>query len=244
MGNSICSDPAVKDPTLPVATEIQVSDKIEVSLERQPGQPLGLDLDFLDGKTARVVEVQAEGAVPACNVGRADWESVKAGDHVISVNGVRGDHAQFRRILAKENKLHLVLQRPVEFSVSVTKGSGLGIDMMNAAQGSNLMINSVKGKGAIHDWNSLAENAAVAIKIFDRIVEVNGVRGDWETLLATMKESEELTLVISPAPIPKKQQAIVSEITTDEFPTTETIEPASPEAITNEVATTSVTEEN
>lgn len=202
MGNSICSDPAVQDPTSP--TEIEVSDKTEVTIERLPGQPLGLDLDFLDGKTARVVDIHAEGAVPAFNAQQNDWQRVKAGDHVISVNGVRGDQPQFRRILAQENKLHLVLQRPVEFSVSVKKGGGLGIQMTNAAQdSSNLMINSVKKQGAIHDWNSLTESAAMAIKIFDRIVEVNGVRGHWKELLATMKESEELTLVISPAPIPK-----------------------------------------
>mmetsp|Transcript_15870 Transcript_15870/g.37114 ORF Transcript_15870/g.37114 Transcript_15870/m.37114 type:complete len:224 (+) Transcript_15870:69-740(+) len=164
-----------------------------VCLQRKPGEPIGLDLDFMDGRSARVLEV-LDGLV------RESGVKVKEGDYITSVNGVRGV-AGIRKCLRNDAELRIVLAHVQEFTIKVTKGSGLGIDFTYAPQGDSLLVQKVLNVGSIYKWNT--DKAGLEVKSKDRIVAVNGCRGKWSKLLEEVqgaKETEELSLTISPAP--------------------------------------------
>jgi hypothetical protein len=74
--------------------------------------------------------------------------------------------------------LDLTLQRPVETQVQVNtlseQSNSLGLTLTHALNGTALVIMSVE-EGPMRKWNE--QNANSMVREYDRIIEVNGVRG-------------------------------------------------------------------
>merc|ERR1712048_328087 len=99
--------------------------------------------------------------------------ALRAHDRIVEVNGIRDGAAKILEQIKRETQWALVIQRPVESSITIMNSS-LGLALKYSPCGNSLMVNSVD-EGPIHEWNEGKKGRQV--KRFDRIVEVNGVRG-------------------------------------------------------------------
>lgn len=169
-----------------------------ISLTRDIGKPLGLDLDLLDASAPRVTAVLEDGDVPSWNKTCHAEQQLKACDYIVAVNGANDTTTILKR-LKLDSKLEVTIQRATEFRVHISKRDAvLGIDFTYTSSGTSLLIRTVLGEGAFHDWNAGRDSDVV--KANDRIVEVNATRGTCWELIDRMKSSDELDILISPAP--------------------------------------------
>lgn len=178
-------------------TETILRHEFAVSLEKDDGEVLGLDLDTMDGYSARVTEVFNQGVVANWNGWSSRAKQIRAGDHIVEVNGSgagSGSGALLQQ-LKKSDKLELTVWRPLEFAIDVSRDGGLGIDHYQAANARSLMVRNIIGNGAIAKWNK--EHPGRAVWIYDRIVQVNGQRGTWETLRDRTAQATDLRLVVA-----------------------------------------------
>jgi len=84
----------------------------------------------------------------------------------------------------------------MEFMVNVTKVDGTMIGLRLSADGSNLRITRVSNDGLIANWNEA--NPSKQVRRDDRVVEVNGTRGDARTMLRVCTSCPNLELVVRP----------------------------------------------
>lgn len=160
-----------------------------VEVDRSSGEPLGIDLDT---STLQVRSVDWKGLVGAWNLHVTDPENkVTSGDWIAEVNGQVGADA----ILAeckKEQLLKLVVVRssPIvkmlpcgQFTAVIdrTAGDKLGVDL----DPDTLKVKYVDWKGLMGSWN--VEYPLRAVKVGDRIMEVNGKRIATEVLAECSK---------------------------------------------------------
>jgi len=172
--------------------------RVDVPRERLGGSAdLDLDIDFSDGKTLLILKVK-DGPIKDWNMRNPPNLQVKHLDRIMEVNGVRDDASKIRDIIKSEkDRLLVTLKRPKEYSVVVSKGnkgSGakIGLDIVHSGTES-LIIRKLK-EGLIADWNAV--NPGSQVLVGDRIVEVNGKRGDSQKLLDSVS-SQELAIVFS-----------------------------------------------
>lgn len=81
-----------------------------------------------------------------------------------------------------------------EFKITVdkTQGTRLGVDV-DHQDGQTLLIDAITG-GLVEKWNT--ENPGQAVKQGDRIVEVNGIRGDVLQLVDECKKNKVLEMMV------------------------------------------------
>lgn len=196
-------------------TEGVVRNEFLVSLEKDDGEVLGVDLDTMDSYSARVTEVFNDGVVATWNTWSSRAKQIRAGDHIVEVNGSgagSGAGALLQQ-LKKSDKLEITMWRPLEFSIQVSRDGGLGIDHYQAANARSLMVRNIIGDGAIAKWNK--EHPGRAVWIYDRIVQVNGQRGTWETLQDRASQATDLRLVVSAcSPLRRKKREGVQRMCT------------------------------
>eukprot|EP00413_Alexandrium_margalefii_P000169 CAMPEP_0204519440 /NCGR_PEP_ID=MMETSP0661-20131031/4734_1 /ASSEMBLY_ACC=CAM_ASM_000606 /TAXON_ID=109239 /ORGANISM="Alexandrium margalefi, Strain AMGDE01CS-322" /LENGTH=191 /DNA_ID=CAMNT_0051524943 /DNA_START=126 /DNA_END=698 /DNA_ORIENTATION=- len=84
--------------------------------------------------------------------------------------------------------------RGAEFSISIDKSTGtrLGVDV-DHQDGHTLLIDAITG-GLAEKWNT--EHPDCALRQGDRIVEVNGIRGDVLQLVEECKKSKVLSMKV------------------------------------------------
>eukprot|EP00747_Dinoflagellata_sp_TGD_P112189 gnl/TRDRNA2_/TRDRNA2_171405_c0_seq2.p1 gnl/TRDRNA2_/TRDRNA2_171405_c0~~gnl/TRDRNA2_/TRDRNA2_171405_c0_seq2.p1 ORF type:complete len:227 (+),score=48.50 gnl/TRDRNA2_/TRDRNA2_171405_c0_seq2:88-768(+) len=168
-------------------------DEFTISFSEAP-PTLGLELDLMDGITARVTEVLVLGAIPALNSNIApEWQVMK-GDHIVKVNDTFGSADKITQELSQGKALKIVVQRPKEFLISIGKIGGIGIEYTHASNGTSLLISKILSQGGIADWN--ASNQMLAVKEKDRIVQVNGIKGRWSELVKEILSAQRLNLCI------------------------------------------------
>eukprot|EP00747_Dinoflagellata_sp_TGD_P112190 gnl/TRDRNA2_/TRDRNA2_171405_c0_seq3.p1 gnl/TRDRNA2_/TRDRNA2_171405_c0~~gnl/TRDRNA2_/TRDRNA2_171405_c0_seq3.p1 ORF type:complete len:246 (+),score=48.50 gnl/TRDRNA2_/TRDRNA2_171405_c0_seq3:88-825(+) len=187
-------------------------DEFTISFSEAP-PTLGLELDLMDGITARVTEVLVLGAIPALNSNIApEWQVMK-GDHIVKVNDTFGSADKItqdsvvralgrnslegglnNKELSQGKALKIVVQRPKEFLISIGKIGGIGIEYTHASNGTSLLISKILSQGGIADWN--ASNQMLAVKEKDRIVQVNGIKGRWSELVKEILSAQRLNLCI------------------------------------------------
>jgi len=189
---------APSNPVAPIATALDLPGvEYTIELSRQKGESMGLNLDLLDGVTALITVVKEEGAIAKANGKRLAADKVKAFDRIVEVNGVRGKAKSIAEMIAQSTNLTMIMRRPLqEFDVVVVKkesSTPLGVDL-NYAPNSSLLILRVTD-GLVQEWCD-AGNRPVNAK--DRIVAVNGVRGQPQQLLNQIKDASDLTLTILP----------------------------------------------
>lgn len=175
--------------------------EVIVSIERHPeGRSLlGLELDMIGAHSAHIVFVGEEGLVAQHNEAAAHADQVYAGDYLVSVNesqfGVSPTE-DLLRILQRDQKLELVLRRPEEFPVFLTRWQNgtLGMHLNYSPNGVSLLICEV-GDGPVNDWNFLHPDRQIRAQ--DRIVAVEGVRGTAQQLYEKLRASEAVNLIVS-----------------------------------------------
>lgn len=168
-----------------------------VVLQKNSGTVLGLELDLSDEVTAHVCLIGA-GIIQSYNTQAASELQVKIGDFIVEVNGIRGNSSTFLKLLKEEISTTLVVRRPVEFCVSISKVNrsrkSLGLAFHKAARGISLLVHSIED-GLIKDWNSL--HPEMEVKKRDRIVAVNNIRGmNTEKMTRAMEEEDKLELLV------------------------------------------------
>lgn len=189
-----------------------------VALSRKGSDLLGFDLDFTDGFSARLTKVETKGAVVEWNKRCPQSLRVLQGDHIVAVNGKRGNARAIMQRLQSDEALDIEVHRPAQITIRVnTARGGLGIDTNQAKNAKSLMITNVVSGGAIYAWNAANEDRVV--EKYDRVVAVNGFRGSWKELSAKVRESQEqeLVLLIAKAPPTVQRLAEISAATVDQL---------------------------
>mmetsp|Transcript_47556 Transcript_47556/g.134247 ORF Transcript_47556/g.134247 Transcript_47556/m.134247 type:complete len:264 (+) Transcript_47556:138-929(+) len=174
----------------PRATEFEFPVVIQKDL-RNP--QLGLELDLSDDMTAHICLV-GPGCILTYNAQAAPELHVKIGDFIVEVNGVRDDSSKFLKMLKTEANTTIIIKRPVEFCVYVTKkrnNSKLGFGYHKAARGISLLVYTLD-EGLLKEWN--VENPDKAVLKNDRIIAVNGIRRNTDLMAKTIEEADKLEL--------------------------------------------------
>jgi len=163
------------------------------TIRRNPSEPIGLDIDLIDGLSAVVVDIK-EGAIKSWNERNPEL-ALRLNDRVVDVNGSRGDANNLVTRLKSDTTWVLQVQRPSEFPVSINRADApsLGMDLRYAPNGTTLMITQV-GDGPMQDWNR--QHPEKVVHRHDRIIQLNGVRGSPHDLLQASEDAETLDLVI------------------------------------------------
>lgn len=81
----------------------------------------------------------------------------------------------------------------IDRSASADKSLGITVDPMDDKQ---LIIRNVKPVGLVEDYNSKQSDASLCLKTGDRIVEVNGIRGDARSMLMKCQELQILDFTV------------------------------------------------
>jgi len=174
-------------------TPLKSGSEFRVQIERSANELIGLDIDLIDGVSAVVVDVK-EGAVFKWNERHPD-SKIQVNDRIVEVNGVRNDANAIVSKLKRDTVWNLLLQRPSEMRVTINRANApsLGMDLRYAPNGTSLMITAV-GEGPMQDWN--VANKSVTVQKYDRIIELNGIRGTPQRLLQASEGVEKLDMVI------------------------------------------------
>jgi hypothetical protein len=164
-----------------------------VKLVSRPGAKLGVEFDILEEGRLRVIGVRA-GIVQDYNTQASSDVSidreVREGDYVRTpvTLGIANDPKALEEHLRKNGHLVLIVTRPTEFTVEVKKPDAacpLGIDIKKDADTKCVLITKVIPGGPMDATDP-------AIQSMDRIVEVNGKRGNSRVLLKAMKKVEKV----------------------------------------------------
>lgn len=178
--------------SLPVSREF-----IAVSVVKGEDCQVGLDLDTLAPGVIQVVDV-LDGVLNTYNLGAPDAKHIKPHDFILSVNKAQGTSSMLER-LRQDTALELMLVRPPPpFAVTLQSYADLRGALHGATRGVSLLI--VQLTGGLEAWNSA--NTDRAVRIYDRVVSVNGTRGPARVLLQRMShELAALELeIIRPVP--------------------------------------------
>eukprot|EP00927_Polykrikos_kofoidii_P061996 TRINITY_DN56819_c0_g1_i1.p1 TRINITY_DN56819_c0_g1~~TRINITY_DN56819_c0_g1_i1.p1 ORF type:complete len:301 (+),score=45.92 TRINITY_DN56819_c0_g1_i1:97-903(+) len=183
----------------PAASEVDAEetnsedDTYVVEVYRDNGVPLGLDCTVTHHEIPLVMTV-GPGPLMDWNNMRTGDEQIKDGDRVIEVNGITTNPASMLSAMVEHYDLRIAFRRRTEFSLTLEKGQvSIGLDINCKKSREGLLINRIK-PGIVMNWN--LANPQKQIREKDRIVEVNGFRGDPRMLLERMKLAEILRMTI------------------------------------------------
>lgn len=180
---------------------------VEKPVGAQLGQlePLGLELDLLDGKHAQVRYITA-GAIQVYNDKATSERQIKTGDYICQVNEltangapkeVKGDAEAICQCLENTaGTLEMLIRRSTEFSIQVKKQAGsIGMDLNYAERGTSLVVLKVNA-GPVLEYNT-GKGPEQQVSSGDRITEVNGVRGVANKLVTQLKATDDLKLTFA-----------------------------------------------
>lgn len=164
--------------------------------------PLGLHVDLLDEALLFVCTVlpgapgQEATAVEVYNNGAPEGLLVQQGDYIQKVNGEGGSMAM-REALKKGTRLELMIHRPILFQrpIECAKGESLGLDLNYGPNACSLLITQVKS-------DSVVARSAADVRTRDRIISVNGIKGNTEDLLKAIQTTANPVLGLSRPPSP------------------------------------------
>lgn len=188
--------------TAPTVVPVEVEREPEpgaeftIQVSREPGDSIGMDLDLIDGVTPLVVSTKA-GTIQ-------DWNDthpklmVKVGDKILDVNGVKGSTRQIISTLKEDGTWRIRLQRPRVLKLDISKigknsAPSLGLGLSYAKHGTSLLVGEVN-EGPVLDWN--LKNPEFQVQAQDRIVELNGTKGNAVELLKCSEGCEKLKMTV------------------------------------------------
>lgn len=196
--NSFPPTPVVDDAKSSERLEAEATDMLVsncgpeffIEVDRTSGQSLGIEVEHYTDRVLIVMTIN-EGLIQDWNTANPE-QMLEEQDLIVGANGVTGDVESILAECRAAKELKLSVRRPafkikkiatVDFEYKITldktQGAKLGIDV-NHEDGKELFIESID-EGLITTWNE--ENPDKQVLIEDRIVEVNGLRGDVKDLL-------------------------------------------------------------
>merc|ERR1712217_272549 len=134
----------------------------------------------------------SKGPIATWNQTALPMEVVQTGDFIVMVNNKEGTEVMLQEMKSSAD-LQLVVNRPLNFEVTIEKKQSLGVDLDYCLTGVSLQILAVN-LGPLNEWNKAHPDKEVLAK--DRIMSVNGVTGSVKELLQEISNSTELTLGI------------------------------------------------
>lgn len=180
-----------------MAAEQGDADEFLVTLEKADlVSPFGVQLDGSTGSIIYVSQVSEDAScVSEYNQGAREERRLQTGDFVFEVNGIGGDMTRMMKEVHVNNKLEMLVRRPIEFNIQVRKAESLGCSITyDANTGVSLGIACVLD-GPVKAWNEA--HPAAAVYEGDRIIMVNGRRGSTAKLLDLIKGAEKLELTLA-----------------------------------------------
>lgn len=166
-----------------------------VRVTKSVGQGLGMDIDILDKNNCQIIGMKEEGLVSAYNLTTEPETQVRAGDFIVSVNGVTGDPQTLVKEMQKTGEMNIAVRRPFEFPVVVERQDNSLKFSLNYAPNSVALIITAIQDGPITAWNKLHPDRDV--KVGDRIVAVNGTKDFAAKMFDIMKSSTKVQLLIA-----------------------------------------------
>jgi hypothetical protein len=170
--------------------------EFSVTVERGPGQILGLELDLLDGLRALVCDVKP-GIVADYNAKAPLEAQIKSRDWIIEVNGVRDSSKYMHHKLKSASKIDMLVRRSQPSSLTLKQDSNRRIAgcLKGAAGGNAISWLIFDDDGDVIREHNRA-NPKKALKKHDRIVEVNGVAGNTAQMMDQLRKANQLELII------------------------------------------------
>eukprot|EP00927_Polykrikos_kofoidii_P068881 TRINITY_DN64235_c0_g1_i1.p1 TRINITY_DN64235_c0_g1~~TRINITY_DN64235_c0_g1_i1.p1 ORF type:complete len:248 (+),score=51.04 TRINITY_DN64235_c0_g1_i1:66-746(+) len=153
---------------------------------------LGIECTQINESSLRV-NVIGHGRIDDWNAARTEGKPiVRIGDTIIEVNGSRVSSTMHEKL--QEASVMCVVKPRGELAVFVEKtGNFLGLDVHVKKKFEGLLVTQVFD-GPILEWN--ASNPTKQVQVGDRIVEVNGVRGEVRLLVDKLKHDDKLALKV------------------------------------------------
>lgn len=151
---------------------------LQIRIDARTSEDLGLDVDDGGGSNLLVLRVH-HGVFQDWNQAQPE-NSVRHGDRIISVNGVKGSAAALLHKLCADEILVLSMERPAEYLLRVERSSvrdKFGVDVAISGGRSLIVRQAVGGLLGGGDGNK------PALQIGDRILEVNGIADDANAML-------------------------------------------------------------
>lgn len=187
------------DDSLPEASDVgellTAIPDFYISVDRSEGKSLGIEV-VTDG-TLVVMSIN-EGLIQDWNTANPD-QAIEEQDLIVEANGISGDVDVILEQCRATQPLKLKVRRPafkakqemlteIEYSIKLDRreGAKLGIDVEHD-RAKSLLIEAIDAVGLVAVWNRA--NPSKQVQVEDRIIEVNGVRGEPQQLLDMCMES-------------------------------------------------------
>lgn len=168
--------------------------RYECSLKRGPGEELGLVVaDMEDG--ALVICALGEGLIESWNTLNPE-QPVRRGDHIVKVNGVEDKSSMISAFHHTVGELSMQLRRQDAYRIVVSRkrGACLGLKLAEPS-GDALTVYAVTKGSPLDTWNSQRPQE-LQVRKGDRIVEVNGIKGEAKVMCEEFQRSDDLELEI------------------------------------------------
>eukprot|EP00930_Biecheleria_cincta_P088678 TRINITY_DN77934_c0_g1_i1.p1 TRINITY_DN77934_c0_g1~~TRINITY_DN77934_c0_g1_i1.p1 ORF type:complete len:258 (+),score=45.56 TRINITY_DN77934_c0_g1_i1:79-774(+) len=145
--------------------------------------PLGICFDPSSGSDLVVREIKVGPVTELNKTAARSMCDIRQFDRVVAVNGVYGDSEDLLKELSRDKTVELLVRRPKPYEVRVSKpvvlesipASHYRTGIVVEDIGDSLLVLGV-ASGIFKNWNNLHWDTP--IRGGDRIVEINGVRGN------------------------------------------------------------------
>lgn len=185
----------VEEPAKPTAVFPQRRPSTEREFKVQfTARDIGLTLDSAgDEGSVLIIELHKGGEALTWNAQNPEEKHIKHGDRMVEVKGVTTPKGILDTLKGTTRPLEVTIRRPVEFQVTLVKNAttpliGLGI----APSGSQTLLLKMVKEGMVQEWNKA--NPSQQIRAGDRIVGLNGMRGDAQKLLEAIQSNSSLAI--------------------------------------------------
>eukprot|EP00929_Paragymnodinium_shiwhaense_P115478 TRINITY_DN84401_c0_g1_i1.p1 TRINITY_DN84401_c0_g1~~TRINITY_DN84401_c0_g1_i1.p1 ORF type:complete len:310 (-),score=85.78 TRINITY_DN84401_c0_g1_i1:272-1201(-) len=180
----------------PTPADKDLSTMFPARISKERGVTWGIEVTSIEGSV--IITGISPGPLADWNVERAQLgqPKIREGDRFVEVNGLRGEGTRMMEMLNLKDTLEAVVMMRDEYLVSVYKGkASLGVNISIKKGREGLVVSKVDD-GPIMTWNQT--NPALPVKDKDRIVEVNGFRGEPRPMLERLKAADTLDLLVVP----------------------------------------------
>lgn len=158
--------------------------------------PLGLKLDLQDRALAYVVGVR-EGPFRTYNESADAGCQLHPGDFIERVNDSKGDVTAMVKAFRSASELEVGVRRPEEYSAMLRRshpGEPIGLLFPKRLSGVTLPIVKISD-GACLEWNN--QHPELKVRVGDRIIMVDGNRGQAADLVEKLATSQQVLLTIA-----------------------------------------------
>lgn len=157
-------------------------------------QPVGLELDVVGGISAMIMNITS-GAAELYNEKASPDAQLQVGDFIVAVNGVSSNTREMGLATKLGTKLDFLVRRPTELSLSLDRNgnfSPFGLEIEYLPRGKSLFVRSINA-GIVEEWNR--KNPGKEMKVNDRIVQINSIRGDMHKFMQIIRGESQIDLV-------------------------------------------------